>query len=582
MAVFFSSRKLVAAVTLACVFSGELKAQDYVIEHAGKPGSANKPSSNTHANKKLSTESVLSSGTLFASYAKIPLVEGHGSYFEKSILLQDPVTKKEFDHADSVLEILSNDYDQSKYQCANIAIGFKVETAEDKGAPSKAVCSESDFLVKVWPSAKNEAKSYSCHCVSKITYKERGEAAEKLRTFPKVRKGQQLSLVNMEQDFTVYRPDGSWVEPRRLEGVYGQDLGPGPVDMNTGTRMRNMRFFLKNSRGEFVPLSKSQDLIYQVVDSGLVSSDVPATELAKRGLLKRADGSKVGVDRVSSDMWFRPKLVDVATGADLLGPMLHSNKNNEQERFNEITYAMGIDANEESFGLMSRMRSPERQIKNDVAKVAVEPEPTQTQVITTGVAPVMAASLAVARPTPSAEINSSLPIVSTMNRARQLGYYTHTYDDNFVWGRPHVVWNVQEAARRLAAKGMVMGIGDMNRKPSPRKNRKDTPSYAWTPGHASHNYGLAIDMRLMFSDGVARQGTYKSQGYDARKTFEMIKTLIEVDPTNVAEIRFNDETVLRWVRDYLKQRGIKGVTVKADSVFRKPMHHHHVHFAYRG
>lgn len=513
------------------------------------------------------SESLYGSGTLFAKYAKIPLIEGHGSYFEKDVTLMDPVTKQEFSHSEAMLEILNPSMSASLSVCANLAYEWGGDSTIAERQPQ--ICGKSDFLVKVWPTQQNQAKAYACYCVSKEAYQERGVAAEKVKNFSKPVLGQNLSLVKMSGEFTAYRPDGSLVEPSRLSDVYAQDLGPGPVNMNTGSRMRYMRFFLKNSRGEFVPISKSQDLIYQVLDSGLVSSDVPAHALARRSALKRGDKSNVVVDRVSSDMWLRPKFIDPNGNGHLLGNVMQTSPSGEQVKLNSDIYSMPLDLNAEHFGLMNRMRSPERRLADTNAALGVES--ADEQVIH---APVITRPVA----SRSRTISAALPIVSDMRTARQTGYYSYNYDDNYVWGRPHVIWQLRQAGINMAARGIIGGIGDINRKPDRSRNRHDSESHAETPGHASHNDGLCADLRLIFSDGIARQGTYHSSGYDAQKTFEMIREIIETDPSAISGVHFNDPKVQKMVRAFVASKGYK---IRVTSDARGSMHDNHVHLSWK-
>jgi hypothetical protein len=508
-------------------------------------------------------ENLFGPSTTFATYAKIPLVEGHGSYFEKSIAMQDPISKKEIEHDKATLEILRNVSSSSVLECGNLAMAWaSVPEKLNRGEP---VCSNSDFLVKVWPTSDNQAKAYSCYCVSKVTYRANGLAADKVKGFARPAERQNLSLIPLTRDVKAYRPDGSLVEPRRLDGVYAQDLGPGPVNLNTGSRMRYMRFFTKNSRGEFVPISKSEDPIYQVLDSGIVASDIPTTPLARRGVLRRADGSGVTVDRVSTDMWMRPRYIDPASGEVVIGSLVHTSRNGQQTALNSNLYSVPAQMMQENFGLMSRMRGAENW--SSFASGRVGTAVSSNQVIRT---PPQSQR---PRPARSNLINTALPIVSDMNTARRVtGYYTHTYGDNYIWARPHIVWNIQEAGRRLREKGIVMGIGNLNRKPLPGGSQ----TYINTPPSKSHNRGLAVDMRFIASDGMAKQGVVGGPNYDRAKTFEMIKTLIDVDP-NIDTIFVEDEVLMSQVRAYLRKKGVRGARVSSTV---KP-HHHHLHISWK-
>jgi hypothetical protein len=534
----------------------------------------------SHEGSGASGERILSSSTLYSSYDKnIPLVEGHGSFFDKAINLQDPLTKKEFEHDNAVLEIIDGMSSSAVLQCTNLAAEWGLDAS--KLQHSEAVCGTSDYLVRVWPTSKNQAKADACYCVSRETYRAKGKSPSDVKGYARPPKGQQLSLVPLTGKVNAWRPDGSFVSRDRLEGVYAQDLGPGPVDMGLGARMRNMRFFVKDKSGKFVPVNGNQDAIYQVLDSGLLSSDIPAAQLAGRGKLHRGDGTGVPLDRVSHDMWMRPRYIMDPSGTTLSGSVLQTNAAGEQVVLNSDRYTMPAEINGEDFGLMSRMRSPDRWRELESASLGKEISGTQTLMNSSfwdveGAKP---------RPARSNSINTGLPRVGQYARAvNQTGYYTHTDTDNYVFARPQVIWNIQETARRLRGRGITMGIGDIGRGPDlstkangERRRPHDSDTYAYTPGHSGtslHHRGQAVDMRMITKSGMA-QGSMSpsSSNYDREKTWTMIKTMIEVDP-QVVQFFFTDEVILERVRNLLARYGNTSASIAPAG------HHDHIHIAW--
>jgi hypothetical protein len=179
-------------------------------------------------------------------------------------------------------------------------------------------------------------------------------------------------------------------------------------------------------------------------------------------------------------------------------------------------------------------------------------------------------------PRTSTHIDTQLPLVPEFrpgtrqisSAARRLGYYTFNTGDGYVWGRPQTIWTLQEAGRRLAKKGIVMGINDINKKGSDRD-----PTYGNTLGHSSHKRGTDVDFRPVFEDGISKRGTWRSAGYSSAKTITMLKELIDVNP-DVKVIYFNDPVVIKEIRAYLRSKRIRA------RVGSWAGHDNHIHFGW--
>lgn len=174
-------------------------------------------------------------------------------------------------------------------------------------------------------------------------------------------------------------------------------------------------------------------------------------------------------------------------------------------------------------------------------------------------------------PAPGGPVDTALPDVE-FQEAFDYGYYRYNDGDGQVYGTKRTIWRLQKAAQILASKDMAMGIGDISVKNS--NGRKPR-----TPGHRSHQRGRDVDLRLMSADGVPAGpcNVKNKKCYDEDKTFEMIKTMIDVDPTKVRVILINDTSLRKRINDYYK----KATGTRRSVALHEPGHHNHVHFSWK-
>ncbi|MDC1174582.1 penicillin-insensitive murein endopeptidase [Bacteriovoracaceae bacterium] len=170
-------------------------------------------------------------------------------------------------------------------------------------------------------------------------------------------------------------------------------------------------------------------------------------------------------------------------------------------------------------------------------------------------------------PSPGGPVQTQLPAVNAQSQdVYKYGYYRYKDSDQKVYGTERTIWRIKAAGKLLAQKGIVMGIGDI----SSRGGR--------TRGHAEHQGGQDVDLRLINDNGVATPCTVgNSSCYNREKTFTMIKTLIDVDPTKVDKVLINDPVLRRQINNYyqLKTGSSRGIASACAS------HDNHVHFSWK-
>jgi hypothetical protein len=164
-------------------------------------------------------------------------------------------------------------------------------------------------------------------------------------------------------------------------------------------------------------------------------------------------------------------------------------------------------------------------------------------------------------------VNTELPDVGMdSDLVGKVGYYRYGDGDRHVFGTARTVWRLRAAGKLLADKGIVMGVGEMSKRGGP------------TPGHAEHQTGRDVDLRLVGKDGFSSICTvHRSDCYDREKTFEMIKTLIDVDPERFQKVLINDTTLQRQVNNYAREK--YGITERV--AMSCAGHDNHIHFSWK-
>lgn len=145
----------------------------------------------------------------------------------------------------------------------------------------------------------------------------------------------------------------------------------------------------------------------------------------------------------------------------------------------------------------------------------------------------------------SNEVNSLLPTVRyDETEAMEKGYYTYGRSTKR-YGTERTQWRLLQAGEKLAEKGIVMGVGNISKAGGGR-----------LPPHMSHRRGVDADFRLVGPNGkgqrcnLTQPSSVTQRCYDREKTFEMVKTLIDVDIRNVDQVLINDPELRTMINDY--------------------------------
>lgn len=147
----------------------------------------------------------------------------------------------------------------------------------------------------------------------------------------------------------------------------------------------------------------------------------------------------------------------------------------------------------------------------------------------------------------------------------KFGYYRYKDGDKKVYGTERTIWRLKAAGKLLAEENIVMGVGDISSRGGP------------TGGHREHQGGQDVDLRLINDQGVAGPCTVSRSCYNREKTFKMIKTLIDVDPTKVDKVLINDPELRSKINSYYKEK-----TGSSRNISRSCAgHDNHIHFSWK-
>lgn len=172
-------------------------------------------------------------------------------------------------------------------------------------------------------------------------------------------------------------------------------------------------------------------------------------------------------------------------------------------------------------------------------------------------------------PAQSRSVQTLLRSPSSTEEAREWGYYTYGQESKR-WGTERSVWRLRMAGKILSEDDdIIMGVGNLS-----------VRGGGYTSPHQSHRRGTDVDLRFIGPDGRASAGCYyngpdANNCYDRAKTFQMIKTLIDVDPGNVNLIYINDEELKNQVNQYYQS-----ITGRSGIARPCPGHDNHIHLSW--
>lgn len=185
-------------------------------------------------------------------------------------------------------------------------------------------------------------------------------------------------------------------------------------------------------------------------------------------------------------------------------------------------------------------------------------------------------------------VNTPLPGVSA-RESLKYGYQRYADGDGRFYGTERTIWRLKAAGKLLAKEQIVMGIGDISQK-----------NGGQIKPHATHRNGLDVDLRMVDSNGANQSCKFKNKGcYNEAKTFTMLKTLIDVDPSNAKRIIVGDRNLALKINLYhAKKTQNKALEEKTRAAIANPgiklntkngffstldtkHHHNHIHFSWK-
>lgn len=147
------------------------------------------------------------------------------------------------------------------------------------------------------------------------------------------------------------------------------------------------------------------------------------------------------------------------------------------------------------------------------------------------------------KPKMGGPVRSELPKIKLgSEEMKKVGYYRYKDKDRKVFGTKRTIWRIETAGKILAKENITMGIGDISSKGGRTK------------GHAEHQQGQDVDLRLISKDGTAKACRINQKCYDREKTFKMIKTLIDTDPLKVDKVLINDRKLRNKINAYYRKK----------------------------
>ena len=158
------------------------------------------------------------------------------------------------------------------------------------------------------------------------------------------------------------------------------------------------------------------------------------------------------------------------------------------------------------------------------------------------------------------------PIGEGSDEYKQTGYYTYTRAET-KFGTERTIWRLETAGKILAEKNITMGIGNISVKGG-----------GTLKPHVSHKNGVDADLRFISPSGMATRCNISGDRscFDRDKTYEMVKALIDVDPTNVRLIFINDNQLRADINAYYKKATGRDINISRPC----PGHDDHIHISW--
>lgn len=234
---------------------------------------------------------------------------------------------------------------------------------------------------------------------------------------------------------------------------------------------------------------------------------------------------------------------------------------NEIQTPQEVVDVGGLTLNEETDYDLSQLTQVERDrlwvddsevVERDVASEQANEIPQE---------------LSETMPAGGGAITSQLrPITEGSDEYRQTGYYTYTRAET-KFGTERTIWRLETAGRILAEQNITMGVGNISLRGGGTLNP-----------HVSHKRGVDVDLRFISPSGMAARCNISGDRscFDREKTYDMVKALIDVDPTNVRLIFINDNQLRADINAYYRRTTGRNIDISRPC----PGHDDHIHMSW--
>jgi hypothetical protein len=150
---------------------------------------------------------------------------------------------------------------------------------------------------------------------------------------------------------------------------------------------------------------------------------------------------------------------------------------------------------------------------------------------------------------PKFELGTRTTAQEVLDAGKNYTTFGHQSDNPYLYGRAHIINNIQNVADVLAKNKIIMSIGFIS-----RKGGGDLP------GLKTHKQGKEFNLKYIFDDGsggfIGRGGTPDDKGYNRAKTLEMLKTFVDSAGKDLQNFIVGDPALATKLQEYVAAKGI--------------------------